>query len=193
MKNPKQIYYFSIISLLTLALCLTAIVKPGTIEHSQAYSPKNISHEHNITASISNTTRLTTTTATTSSPISSCNETTVNIVETSTKPNTTNIDDNQIYIGRFKLTAYCPCSKCSGTWGKQTATGTTATEGRTVGVDPDIVEYGTELYIDGVGVRIAEDTGSGVNSKHIDIFMDSHSDCLEFGVKYADVYIVQEI
>jgi 3D (Asp-Asp-Asp) domain-containing protein len=129
-------------------------------------------------------------------------------VNLTTKPNTTielettskkyvtvskrDDNDDRIYLGKYKLTAYCPCSECSGSWGRQTSTGATATEGRTIGVDPGVIKYGTEVYIDGVGKRVAEDTGGAVNNKHIDIFMDSHADCLRFGVKYADVYMIEE-
>ena len=43
------------------------------------------------------------------------------------------------YLGQFKLTAYCPCTACSGPWGSQTKSQTTAQEGYTIAVDPDII------------------------------------------------------
>ena len=94
-------------------------------------------------------------------------------------------------LGRYKLTAYCPCEKCCGTNTGITATGTTATEGRTIGVNPDDIPYGTVVEIDG-REYVAEDTGGAIGNNHIDIFFDNHADALDFGVQYADVYKVVE-
>ena len=95
------------------------------------------------------------------------------------------------YLGRYKLTAYCPCEKCCGTNTGTTATGTTATQGRTIGVNPKDIPYGTVVEIDGMEY-VAEDTGGAIGNNHIDIFFDNHADALDFGVKYADVYKVVE-
>lgn len=99
---------------------------------------------------------------------------------------------NATYVGNCKLTFYCPCNSCSGSWGKQTATGTTAKQGRTIAVDPDVIPYGSTVYIDGWGYYVAEDCGGGVHGNHIDIYRDSHSTCRNLGVKNAKVYIVEE-
>lgn len=95
------------------------------------------------------------------------------------------------YLGRYKLTAYCPCEKCCGTNTGKTATGTTATQGRTIGVNPKDIPYGTVVEIDG-REYVAEDTGGAIGNNHIDIFFDNHADALDFGVQYADVYKVVE-
>lgn len=92
-----------------------------------------------------------------------------------------------INLNVFKLTAYCPCKSCSGTWGTQTSTGATATQGRTIAVDPKVIPYGTVVVINGQEY-VAEDCGGSVDGKHIDIYFDSHQDALEFGVQYAEVY-----
>ena len=34
------------------------------------------------------------------------------------------------YLGKYKLTAYCGCKKCSGKWGTRTASGKKAKQGR---------------------------------------------------------------
>ena len=93
-------------------------------------------------------------------------------------------------IGTYKLTFYCPCHKCSGNWGYQTSSGATCQEGVTVACA--ILSPGTEIYIDGVGNRIVQDTGGGVRGKHIDVFMESHEECLNNGIKYAQVYLVKK-
>lgn len=93
------------------------------------------------------------------------------------------------YLGEFKLTAYCPCTKCCGKNDGITATGTKATAGRTVAVDPKKIPYGTELIING-NTYIAEDCGGVIKGNIIDIYFDSHKEALNFGVQYADVFKV---
>lgn len=88
----------------------------------------------------------------------------------------------------FLLTAYCPCYECSEGYGDMTATGKRAKEGRTIAVDPSVIEYGTTVYIDGKAY-IAEDCGGLVKGKHIDIYFDSHSKVDAFGKKYAEVEV----
>ena len=94
------------------------------------------------------------------------------------------------YLGEFKLTAYCACSKCCGKSDGITATGTKVTQGRTIAVDPSKIPYGTEVIING-HTYIAEDCGGAIKGNRIDIYFDSHSEALEFGVQYSDVYIVR--
>lgn len=91
-------------------------------------------------------------------------------------------------VKEFKLTAYCPCSSCSGGWGTQTATGKKATAGRTIAVDPSVIPYGTKVEING-HTYIAEDCGGGVKGNHIDIFFDTHSEVKSFGTKTQTVKI----
>lgn len=97
-------------------------------------------------------------------------------------------------LGEFKLTAYCPCAKCCGKWANGiTATGMTATEGRTVAVDPRVIPYGSTVtlyYEDGtVHTYTAEDCGGAIKGNRIDVFFDSHEDARAFGVQSAMVYV----
>jgi 3D (Asp-Asp-Asp) domain-containing protein len=52
----------------------------------------------------------------------------------------------------------------------ETKSGTCATAGRTVAVDPDVIPLKSELFIESVGSRIAEDTGGDINGQHIDVY-----------------------
>ena len=91
------------------------------------------------------------------------------------------------YLGRFKLTAYCTCSICCGKWaGGGTASGAPATPGRTVAMAG--VPFGTKLSING-HIYTVEDRGTAYG--HVDILMGSHSQATQFGMKYADVYLVE--
>lgn len=96
-------------------------------------------------------------------------------------------------LGEFKLTAYCPCVKCCGKSDGITATGTQATEGRTIAVDPSVIPYGSTVtlyYEDGtVHTYTAEDCGGAIKDKRIDVYFDSHQTALEFGVQNAMVYL----
>ncbi len=89
------------------------------------------------------------------------------------------------YLGNFKLTAYCACSKCCGKSDGITASGTKATQGRTVAMGG--VPLGTKISINGK-TYVVEDRGTVYG--HVDIFFNSHSAALQFGKKYADVYLV---
>lgn len=99
-----------------------------------------------------------------------------------------------INMGEFKLTAYCPCEECSEGWGRQTASGKTAEAGRTIAVDPDIIDIGSKVKI-GNKIYIAEDIGGGVKGDHIDVFFDSHEEVEAFndgkGIKYTNVWVVR--
>lgn len=93
------------------------------------------------------------------------------------------------YLGNFKLTSYCACPICCGVWSDGTATtasGTKATEGRTVAMGG--VPFGTKLVIGGF-LYTVEDRGTPYG--HVDIYKNSHQDALNFGVQYADVYLAE--
>ena len=96
-------------------------------------------------------------------------------------------------LGEFRLTAYCPCAKCCGKTDGITATGTTATEGRTIAVDPRVIPYGSTVTIyfaDGTShTYTAEDCGGAIKGNRIDVFFDSHEDARAFGVQSAMVYV----
>lgn len=96
-------------------------------------------------------------------------------------------------LGEFRLTAYCPCSRCCGKDDGITATGTTATEGRTIAVDPAVIPYGSTVtlyYEDGtVHTYIAEDCGGTIKQNRIDVFFSSHEAARAFGVQSAMVYV----
>ena len=95
----------------------------------------------------------------------------------------------KVYLGKFKITHYCPCSRCCGVGGGRiTASGTRPTAGRTVGVNPRLIPYGTKLKIGKVKGYVAEDTGGGIGWKHLDVFCNSHQEALNKGVLYKDVW-----
>ena len=62
----------------------------------------------------------------------------------------TKAEDNEVqYLGKYKLTAYCGCKKCSGKWGTRTASGKKAKQGRTIAVDKRKIKLGSKVQING--------------------------------------------
>ncbi len=90
---------------------------------------------------------------------------------------------NTTYLGNFTLTAYCGCAACCGRAGATTASGTMPQAGRTVAMGG--VPFGTRLLING-HEYVVEDRGTSYGM--VDIFFNSHSDAIAFGMQSADVY-----
>ena len=95
------------------------------------------------------------------------------------------------YLGRFKLTHYCACSKCCGKWGGNTAWAGRLVPNRTIAVDPKVIPKLSWVHIDGYGLRRAEDTGGAIKGNRIDVAVSSHSEALRLGVVYKDVWLKQ--
>ena len=96
-----------------------------------------------------------------------------------------------IPLGTFECTAYCSCSTCCGAWADGiTYTGVQAVENRTIAVDPKVIPLGSVVEINGQEY-VAEDIGGAIKGNHIDIYMDSHTDALAWGVQHHVVYPVE--
>lgn len=106
-----------------------------------------------------------------------------------------------VSIGQFTVTAYCPCQKCCGKTPSDpaygiTASGAKAKQGRTIAVDPEVIPLGSVVYFEGtdglIGGYVAEDTGGVIKGNRIDLYFDSHEDALEWGVRYKEVFMMEE-
>lgn len=107
-----------------------------------------------------------------------------------------------MYLGEFRLTAYCACQQCCGYWatiretdehGNQivyTASGAVAKAGVTIAVDKSVIPYGTNVYIAGHGLYVAQDCGGAIKGNSIDVFFDSHEEAIKFGVCSQDVWVL---
>lgn len=102
---------------------------------------------------------------------------------TSSTPSTTAKTSGTIY----KITAYCPCSKCCGKSNGITASGTKAKAGRTVAASSKFA-MGTKLNING-HIYTVEDRGGAINGNKIDIFVNTHAEALAWGVRYLPVSV----
>ena len=89
----------------------------------------------------------------------------------------------------FKVTAYCPCIKCCGKTNGITASGTKATQGRTIAASSQF-SFGTKLLINGTTYTV-EDRGGAIKGNRIDVYFNTHSEALAWGVKYLPVKVVE--
>ena len=108
---------------------------------------------------------------------------------------TIQLEENQekkIYLGNFKITHYCACTKCCGPNAQGiTASGKPVEENKTIAVDPSVIELGSKVYIDGYGYMEAQDTGSAIKGNIIDVYVEDHQEALRMGVQYKDVFLIK--
>lgn len=90
--------------------------------------------------------------------------------------------DGFAYSRKLVVKAY------SYTGGGTTAMGTRARVGE-IAVDPSVIPLGSRVYIEGFGVRYAEDTGGNIKGNTIDIYMNTMAECRNWGVRYVTIYI----
>lgn len=101
-----------------------------------------------------------------------------------------NLSPPETSIGTFKITHYCSCAACCGKNNGITATGTIATADRTIGVDPEVIPYGSQVVIDGQEY-VAEDTGN-IKGNHIDVFVGTHEEAIARGVLNREVFMINK-
>ena len=98
-------------------------------------------------------------------------------------------------LGIFEATGYCACPICCDIWsssinGNRTAIGIGTYENITVAVDPTVIPYGTKLYIEGYGIRVASDCGGDIKGNRIDIYFYTHEDAAKVGRKLLKVMAI---
>lgn len=109
------------------------------------------------------------------------------------------------YLGRYYITAYSP-SECGYNGYNFPAGWTTAsgeichraeyehrlTEPTSCAISRSVHSFGDEFYLpDFDRTFIAEDTGSGVQGRHLDLFYEDYEDVVSFPTGYYDVYAVE--
>ena len=111
---------------------------------------------------------------------------------------TINIDSQVMLenLGLYKVTYYCSCKSCCGKDPNHPAYGVTrsgaiAQEGVTVAADTSKIPLGSYIYIEGVGFRIVQDTGSLIKGNRIDVYVSDHQEALELGVTTNQIYLLE--
>lgn len=114
--------------------------------------------------------------------VSNANNTVVEKEESVKEENNTSNNGNSGRLMTVNASAYSGHSI--------TATGTTPKWG-TIAVDPSVIPYGTKVYIPKFDmVFTAEDCGGAIKGNKIDIFMNSESDCTNFGRQNIEIQIL---
>lgn len=159
--------------------------------------------ESNATSDIAKSTPTESLSDTTSETVESSETPTISIESEDVPMLETPITEPQetfVSLGEYKLTAYCPCTKCCGKWGENrptdangnlivvTASGRYAKANWTVAADTSVLPFGTRIYINGYEYEV-QDRGGAVKGNRIDIYFDDHQEALNFGVQYAEVMI----
>lgn len=90
----------------------------------------------------------------------------------------------------YKVTAYCSCNKCCGLQARGITKSGRRCHPGTCATDWSIIPKFTRIQISGE-TFIAEDTGSAIKGKRIDLWKASHREAIKFGVKYLNVKISQ--
>lgn len=64
--------------------------------------------------------------------------------------------------------------------------------GITVTADPELIPYGTKIWIDGVGIRQVQPSSQNVNGNIIKVYFDSVEEKDTFGEKVINIYKIIE-
>jgi 3D (Asp-Asp-Asp) domain-containing protein len=74
-----------------------------------------------------------------------------------------------------------------------TSSGAYVKDNHTIAVDPQVIPIGTRVYIEGLGIRVAEDTGGAIKGNRIDVYMSDLGAAIQFGYKKnVLVYMLEE-
>ena len=91
--------------------------------------------------------------------------------------NTSNVRELKV-----RVSSYCLGGMTSR--GVQTRVGVIA-------VDPNVIPYGSKIYVPGYGWGTALDTGGAIKGNTIDIWMPTYNQCIQWGVRYLTIKVVK--
>lgn len=112
------------------------------------------------------------------------------------------------YLGKFRVTRYCPCEICCGKWAKNRekdengipiaygASGKRLNSGYSCAADTSL-PFGTVLYIPQIDMtvtvedRAAKSTEARYDGKFVDLYFNDHAHYIEGATDYMEVYIVE--
>lgn len=61
----------------------------------------------------------------------------------------------------------------------------------TIAVDPNVIPLGTKVYVSGYGIAIAADTGGAIKGNIIDVYLNTHEECISWGRRNVTVQILE--
>jgi 3D (Asp-Asp-Asp) domain-containing protein len=87
------------------------------------------------------------------------------------------------------ITAYCLCLICTHSTRGITSSGRHAEVGITAACGPEL--RGRLIWIEGIGVRWCEDSGSGIGRGRVDVLVASHAAARQFGRQQREVLVLK--
>lgn len=99
-------------------------------------------------------------------------------------------------VKNFNTSAYCSCSKCCDKSTGITSSGAKATAWYTIAAGKGY-KIGTVIYIPAFankpngGWFVVQDRGGAISNSKIDVYMNSHSEALQFGRKTLECYVYE--
>lgn len=92
-------------------------------------------------------------------------------------------------LGKLKITAYTDNIQCTGKNKGNISSGTRPRSHITASCDR---EYkGKFIFVEGIGTRLCEDTGSAVNKEVIDLYFPSYEAAKAFGSQRRQVWLLK--
>ncbi|HET7581057.1 MAG TPA: peptidoglycan-binding protein [Bacillales bacterium] len=89
-------------------------------------------------------------------------------------------------------TAYtADCSGCSGITRMGINLKKYPDDAKVIAVDPSVVPLGSIVKVEGYGIAIAADTGSSINGKRIDVFIEERDDALQWGRRNVHIKVIE--
>ncbi|EPB9412472.1 MAG: 3D domain-containing protein [Clostridium perfringens] len=115
-----------------------------------------------------------------------------NAANSSNTTNSNNSSSQPSSDGKYKKTLSMEATAYSG--GTLTAMGLKPVRDpggiSTIAVDPSVIPLGSKVYIPGYGYAIASDTGGVIKGNIIDLYMNSHDECMSWGRRQVTLHIV---
>lgn len=99
-------------------------------------------------------------------------------------------------VTTFNTSAYCACMKCCGKTNGITASGAKASAWYTVAAGKGY-KMGTVIYIPALadkpngGWFVVQDRGGAISNSKLDVYMNSHSEALQYGRKNLEAYVYE--
>lgn len=128
--------------------------------------------------------------------------------ETDNESKITSATSSNGYLGKFRITRYCPCEICNGKWAANNkidengniiaygASGKILNSGYSCAADTSL-PFGTKLYIPQIGLTVTVDDRAAksiekkYDGKFVDLYFSDHGHYIEGASDYMEVYIVE--
>lgn len=103
------------------------------------------------------------------------------------------LNEELLEVGEtFTVTATAYTKDCAGCSGI-TKTGINLNENpdmKVIAVDPSVIPLNSKVYVEGYGYAVAGDTGDAIKGNKIDLYVQSESEAINWGVRSVDITII---